>query len=130
MSLIKNIADINKSQENLLFKIFESRTPSVCFPQLTNDGDCGSHSFTDSSQGLPHSGQSLSPNVFNFDLTGYEGPTVQPRSQVNPTDLLESSSPGNMFQLKAASSNLMGGFSGDPDLPKRLHVSNIPFRYR
>ena len=114
MSLIKNIADINKSQENLLFKIFESRTPSVCFPELTNDGDCGSHSFTDSSQGLPHSGQSLSPNVFNFDLTAYRGPATQ------PSDLPESSSP-NLFQLK---------FAGDPDLPKRLHVSNVPFRYR
>ena len=125
MSLIKNIADINKSQETLLFKIFESRTPSVCFPQLTNDGDCGPDSFTDSSQGspkldFPHSGQSLSPNVFNFDLTaGYEGQTVRPRSQVNPTDLLESSSPSNMFQLKAASSNLMGEFSGDPNLPNK-----------
>ena len=116
MSLIKNIADIDKSQENLLFKIFEPRNSSVCFPELTNDGGCGSASFTGLSQGSgsPHSGQNLSPNVFNFDLTAYRGPAAQ------PSDLPESSSP-NLFQLK---------FAGDPDLPKRLHVSNIPFRYR
>ena len=116
MSLIKNIADIDKSQENLLFKIFEPRNSGVCFPELTNDGGCGSASFTGLSQGSgsPHSGQNLSPNVFNFDLTAYRGPAAQ------PSDLQESSSP-NMFQLK---------FAGDPDLPKRLHVSNIPFRYR
>ena len=136
MSSIKNIADINKSQENLLFKIFEPRIPRVSFPSLTNDGDCGSDSFsfTDGSLSSPNldfpcTRQSHSANVFNFDLTGYRGPTVKPRSRVQSTDLLESPN-DNMFQLKAAATNQMGVFSGDPNLPKRLHVSNIPFRYR
>ena len=138
MSSIKNIADINKSQENLLFKIFEPRIPRMSFPSLTNGGDCGSDgcSFTDCSQSpgspkldFPCTSQSLSPNVFNFDLTGYRGPTAKPRSQVKSTDLLESPS-SKVFQLEAAATNQMGVFSGDPNLPKRLHVSNIPFRYR
>ena len=138
MSSIKNVADINKSQESLLFKIFEPRIPRVSFPSLTNYGDCGSDSFTDGSQSpgsskldFPSTGSSLSvsPNVFNFDLTGYRGPTAKPRSRVKSTDLLESP---NMFQLKPADAATipLGVFSGDPDLPKRLHVSNIPFRYR
>ena len=114
MSSIKNIADINKSQENLLFKMFEPRAPSLLFPELTYDGDGGSDGFTDGSQESPQlnfrpcSTQSLSSSasVFNFDLSGYNKEPV-----VKPT-------------------NLMGVNSGDPNLPKRLHVSNIPFRYR
>ena len=121
MSCIKNIADINKSQENLLFKIFETRNSSLFFPELTNDGDVGSQYFTDGSQDSTQ--LSFSSSVFNFDQT------AKPRSRVKPTDLLESSNP-DMFQMKAAAVNLMGGYSSDPNLPKRLHVSNIPFRYR
>ena len=136
MSQIKNIADITKSQESLLFKVFEPRIPRVSFPEVTNDGDCRSDScsFTDGSPVSPKlyfpctSSQSLSPNVFNFDLTGYRG--EEPRTRARST---ESASPNaNMFQPKAAATNQMqmGVFSGDPNLPKRLHVSNIPFRYR
>ena len=105
MSLIKNIADIDKSQENLLFKIFESRSPSLFFPEMTNDGDVGSGCFTD------------------------RGPSDNPRSRVKPTELLESSNP-DMFQMKTSAIKPVGVYSGDPNLPKRLHVSNIPFRYR
>ena len=126
MSSIKNIADINKSQETLLFKIFEPRTPSLMFPELTYDGDGGSDGLTDGSQGSPQlnfPSQSLSSSVFNFDQT------AKPRSRVKPKDLLESSNP-DMFQMKAAAVNLMEDYSTDPNLPKRLHVSNIPFRYR
>merc|ERR1719219_2512430 len=32
----------------------------------------------------------------------------------------------DLFQLRPDAA----GFSGDPNLPKRLHVSNVPFRYR
>ena len=126
MSLIKNVADISRSQETLLFKIFEPRIPRMSFPSLTNDGDCGSEScsFTDGSQSpvsprldFPCTRQSLATNVFNFDLTGDRGPSTKPPIP-------------NMFQLTAAATNQMGVFSGDPNLPKRLHVSNIPFRYR
>ena len=142
-SLLKNIADINESQENLLFKVFEPRTsrspetppellaammsgldrkitwgqygptePADIIKSKTNDGDSGSDSSKGSSKlDFFHNRQSFSPNDFNFDLTGYRGPTDEPRTRVNPTDLL-------------------GVFSGDPNLPKRLHISNIPFRYR
>ena len=50
--------------------------------------------------------------------------------------LLASSSPSSSSTLMNqdlfpdATNPMMTGFSGDPNLPKRLHVSNIPFRYR
>ena len=36
------------------------------------------------------------------------------------------------FQLRSTPAPVdpEAGFSGDPNLPKRLHVTNIPFRYR
>ena len=33
-------------------------------------------------------------------------------------------------QLRPIPWDAQAGFSGDPNLPKRLHVTNIPFRYR
>ena len=66
-----------------------------------------------------------------FDFTGLRRLAPRPL----PSELLlASSSPSSstrlmssdLFQLRPDSA----GFSGDPNLPKRLHVSNIPFRYR
>ena len=99
--------DAVQKSEDLTFKIFQPRKPSLslCSDSLSltpssNTSGTGHFPFPS------HANAEDQGRAFNFDFTSFRGP---------PTNL---------------SSNNLRGYSGDPNLPKRLHVSNIPFRYR
>ena len=138
---------MDKSEGALPFKVFEPRSESLS-SSFTSKLNLTVGSPLMSSSSSPQ--QLLSPDVGEgggdglgdglgdgegstrcFDFTGLRRLAPRPL----PSELLlASSSPSSstrlmssdQFQLRSAAS----GFSGDPNLPKRLHVSNIPFRYR
>jgi len=106
-----------KSEEALTFKIFEPRKSnlSLCSDSfsLSSSGTGGFPSLGQTSAPLSAGGDDVARS-FNFDFTSFRGSQSSPTNLFSP-DLLRGP---------------MTGYSGDPNLPKRLHVSNIPFRYR
>ena len=115
MSLVEKMnpntpAAVEKS-EDLTFKIFQPRKSSI---SLCSDSLSLTPSSNTSGTGhFPFPSQATGEDqgrAFNFDFTSFRGPSTN-----LPTHDLRGP---------------MSGYSGDPNLPKRLHVSNIPFRYR
>ena len=126
MENMKNPVD-NKPERDLPFKIFVPRSfnsrssdsVSSTSSRMMRDGDSAVGSLSSYALGSPRI--DLTPpfsagedreRAFNFDFTSLRG-----------------SSPSNLFNTDPVTSS-MSGYSGDPNQPKRLHVSNIPFRYR
>ena len=119
----------DRQEQDFPFKIFVPRSinssvsrtsdsPSSSSSRMMKDGDSVVGSL--SSYGLSSPRIDFTPpfsagedrGAFNFDFTSLRG-----------------SSPDNVFNTDPLTS-VMRGYSGDPNKPKRLHVSNIPFRYR
>ena len=144
MSLLEKV-DI---EEALPFKVFEPRSSSRFRSESVSSSSTSKLNLTVGSPvmsssphqfpGINTQQQLLSPGSLEegaFDFTGLR--RLAPRAL--PSELLlASSSPSSsslmnqdLFQLRPDATNpMLTGFSGDPNLPKRLHVSNIPFRYR
>jgi len=138
MSLIENMK-IDEKPEVLPFKIFEPALSSSIFMSSDSQSLCDSQSKINLTVGSPAVSSSLALDLTSPSMTGWSQDfnTFRGKSRTLPSELLlSSSSPtstlfsSDLFQSRAAS-NPMRGFSGDdPNHPKRLHVSNIPFRYR
>ena len=137
-------------EEALPFKIFEPRSSSRFRSESLSSSSTSKLNLTVGSPVMSSSPQQFHSNTTQqllspgcgeeegptrgFDFTGLRRLAPRPL----PSELLlASSSPTSslmsqdVFQLRTDVNNpMMSGFSGDPNLPKRLHVSNIPFRYR
>ena len=108
---------MEKSDQELPFKIFVPRAMSMSPDSLassaskvTKEDDFSSFSLGLSQPTPPLSARSGDKaGTFSFDFSSLRG----------------STSPSSLFN-----SDPLMSYSGDPNLPKRLHVSNIPFRYR
>ena len=132
MSWLKN-SEMDKSEEALPFKVFEPRSSSR-FQSST------STSMLNLTVGSPV--VSGSPQQFSSLLSPGGGEETEGSTRCfDFTGLLASSSPSGFSTLmnqdllqmmpeNTSTNPMMTGFSGDPNLPKRLHVSNLPFRYR
>ena len=124
---------MNNSEEALPFKVFEPRSSSQFRSESLSSSSTSQLNLTfGSPQQFPNnsSQQLLSPGCGEerkegqtgcFDFTGLRRLAAREfLLDSSPTSSLLSQ---DLFQLTPV-------FSGDPDLPKRLHVSNIPFRFR
>ena len=143
MSLMKNFK-MDKSEEALPYKVFEPRSSSRFRSESVSSTSTSKLNLTVGSpvvssspqhqqfRGINTKQQPISPGcdeVGCFDLAGLR--RLAPRTLPLPSELLlASSSPTSSSLLNQDLFPMLTGFSGDPDLPKRLHVSNIPFRYR
>ena len=150
MSTWKNF-EMDKSEESLPFKVFEPRSSSRFRSESVSSSSTSKLNLTVGSPvmsssphqfpGINTQQQLLSPGCLEegaFDFTGLR--RLSPRTL--PSELLlASSSPSGFSTLmnqdllqmmpeNTSTNPMMTGFSGDPNLPKRLHVSNIPYRYR
>ena len=145
MSLLEKL---EMEEAALPFKIFEPRSSSRLRTESSLSSSSTSKlnltvgsplvSSSSSPQELlsPDGGDGCEGSSRCFDFTGLRRLTPRPL----PSELLlASSSPPSsstlmnpdLLQLRPDATNpMMNGFSGDPNLPKRLHVSNVPFRYR
>ena len=142
MSWLKN-SEMDKSEEALPFKlnVFKPRSDSLSSSSTSKlNLTVGSPVVS----GLKMDQQLLSPDggeaeveaedstgCFNF--TGLRSLAPRP---IPSELLLASGSPSSSSTLMNqdlfpdATNLMMTELSGDSDLPKRLHVSNLPFRYR
>ena len=128
-----SLYDLDNSEEALPFKVFEPRSSSR-FQSST------STSMLNLTVGSPV--VSGSPQQFSSLLSPGGGEETEGSTRCfDFTGLLASSSPSGFSTLmnqdllqmmpeNTSTNPMMTGFSGDPNLPKRLHVSNLPFRYR
>ena len=141
-----SLYDLDNSEEALPFKVFEPRSSSR-FQSSTSTSmlnlTVGSPVVSGSPQQFssllsPGGGEETEGSTRCFDFTGLRRLSPRPL----PSELLlASSSPSGFSTLmnqdllqmmpeNTSTNPMMTGFSGDPNLPKRLHVSNIPYRYR
>ena len=139
--MLKNFK-MDKSEEALPFKVFEPRSSSRFRSESLSSSSTSRLNLTVGSpvvassphqvRGINTKQQPISPGcgeVGCFDLAGLR--RLAPRTLPLPSELLlASSSPTSSSLLNQDLCPMLTGFSGEPDLPKRLHVSNIPFRYR
>ena len=146
MSLLEKF---EMEEATLPFKIFEPRSSSRFRSESLSSSSTSKLNVTVGSPVMssynspqqvvsPGGGEETDGSSRCFDFTGLRRLSPRPL----PSELLlASSSPSSssmlMNQMPEAtntgtnnSNPMMAGFSGDPNLPKRLHVSNIPFRYR
>ena len=145
MSMLKNF-EMDKSEESLPFKVFEPRSSSRFRSESLSSSSTSKlnltvgspvmSSYNSAPQFCSSSNQQLmSPggeeegedSTRCFDFTGLRRLTPRPL----PSELLlASSSPTGSMMNPDLFQSMKIGFAADPNLPKRLHVSNLPFRYR
>ena len=128
-----SLYDLDNSEEALPFKVFEPRSSSR-FQSSTSTSKLnltvGSPVVSGSPQQFssllsPGGGEETEGSTRCFDFTGLlASSSPSGFSTLMNQDLLQ------MMPENTSTNPMMTGFSGDPNLPKRLHVSNIPYRYR